>query len=123
MFDYAHDGSQPFWAITGGYVYRGPVSDLQGLYFFSDYGGSKIWSIPGTGATVTASQRIDWSTAFTPNVGSISSVVSFGEDNAGNLFLVDYNGGEVFMVVPEPATWLLLLVAAIIVAARRIGKS
>ena len=77
------------------------MSDLQGLYFFSDYGGSRIWSIPGTGATVTASQRIDWSTAFTPNVGSISSVVSFGEDNAGNLFLVDYNGGEVFRSCPS----------------------
>lgn len=102
--------------VTGGYVYRGPVSELQGQYFFADFGNARIWSIPGTGATVTSAT--EWTTALTPNAGTINLISSFGEDNAGNLYIVDL-GGEVFQVVPEPATWVLLVIAAVFVGAWR----
>ena len=47
---------------------------------------------------------------FTPDVGSISSVSSFGEDAAGNLYVLDLFGGEVFLV-PEPSLHYQQLVA------------
>ena len=34
---------------------------------------------------------------FTPNVGTIDQLVSFGEDYLGNLYLVDLDG-EIFQV-------------------------
>ncbi len=36
---------------------------------------------------------------FTPNVGSIDGISSFGEDQAGNLFIADLIDGEIFMVI------------------------
>ena len=38
---------------------------------------------------------------FTPDAGSIGRIASFGEDGAGNLYIVDYDG-DLFRV-PEPA--------------------
>jgi hypothetical protein len=40
-------------------------------------------------------------------VGSIASISSFGEDATGNLYVLDLNGGEVFLI-PEPAVVLQL---------------
>ena len=47
----------------------------------------------------------DWTAAFVPDVGKISDIVSFGEDGAGYMYIVDLGfddadpGGEVFRVV------------------------
>jgi hypothetical protein len=44
---------------------------------------------------------------FDPDVGTIDSISSFGEDTDGNLYILDL-GGEVFLV-PEPENvWLSL---------------
>jgi glucose/arabinose dehydrogenase len=111
IYEYTHDSNDPVWgfSITGGYVYRGPIAELQGHYFFADYVRGQIWSFTYDGATV--SNFTDRTAQFVPDVGSIGLISSFGEDNAGNLFIVD-RGGEVFMVVPEPSTLLLFLTAA-----------
>ena len=37
-------------AITGGYVYRGPVAALDGRYFFADYGTGRLWSLRWDGS-------------------------------------------------------------------------
>ena len=37
---------------------------------------------------------------FAPDVGSFSKLVSFGEDQAGNLYLVDIDG-EIFAIEPR----------------------
>ena len=91
-------------SITGGYVYRGcAIPSLYGKYFYSDYCSATIWSFVWDGANGTTDST-NWTTQFTPNVGSIGGVSSFGEDAYGELYICDLNGGEVFKVVPDNFT-------------------
>ncbi len=87
--------------VTGGYVYRGPVESLQGLYFFADFISSNIWSLPLSelvpGSTAPNSRFTNRRADFTPNAGAIGSITSFGVDQAGNLYIVDFDG-EIFRV-------------------------
>ncbi|MCW5625293.1 MAG: PQQ-dependent sugar dehydrogenase [Burkholderiales bacterium] len=101
VYEYAHDGSGA--SITGGHVYRGPIEALQGTYFFGDFVRGTVGSFRLVDGAVT--ELTDW----TPVVveAGISSIASFGEDAAGNLYVVDY-GGTVAVLVPEPQTWALL---------------
>lgn len=87
-------------AVTGGYVYRGPRADLQGTYFFADYSSAQIWTFEHNGTTV--SNFTNRTVEMTPDIGSIASIASFGEDGLGNLYVLDLSDGEVFRVLPEP---------------------
>ena len=84
-------------SITGGRVYRGPVSSLYGQYFFADYASNQIWSINPEGGTL-----VNRTSAFSPNVGGISRISAFAEDNEGNLYILDRGtsstNGEVFVI-------------------------
>ncbi len=88
-------------SVTGGYVYRGPVSALSGQYIFGDFVNGNIWSVPVSlltqGQTLASSNFTARRTAFTPAVGTINNIASFGLDQAGNLYIVDYDG-EIFVV-------------------------
>jgi glucose/arabinose dehydrogenase len=88
-------------SVTGGFVYRGPVEPLQGLYIFADFISNNLWSVPAAnlvpGSTQPSSSYTNRNAAFAPNAGSLTSVTSFGEDQAGNLFIVAI-GGDVFMI-------------------------
>ena len=53
---------------------------------------------------------------FVPDVGSIATVSSFGEDDLGNLYVVDLGGGEVFLI-PEPGAVSMQLAGAGLIAA------
>lgn len=97
MHEYDHSGPPDGgFSITGGYVYRGPIRSLQGAYFFADYVTEQIWSLRYDGETVT--DLTNWTTHLKPEQGRIGEISSFGEDNAGNLFIVDL-GGQVFRLV------------------------
>lgn len=91
-------------SITGGYVYRGPVTTLQGHYIFGDFASDNIWSFEvdsiEPGETLSAADFIQQTQNFTPDEGRINSLASFGEDDAGNLYLIDIDG-EVFVVEPD----------------------
>jgi len=79
--DYSHEEG---CSVTAGYVYRGEaLPDLQGVFFFGDYCSGKIW---------TTFQDADgsWQTALFAELGV--QITSFGEDEAGELYLVDYKG-------------------------------
>ena len=104
IYDYGHgNGASQGNSVTGGYVYRGPGADPDGWYFFGDYVNQRIWSIDA----VTGANFTDWTAAFVPDVGEISSIVGFGEDGAGYLYIVDLGidpkdpGGEIFRVVGD----------------------
>jgi glucose/arabinose dehydrogenase len=108
VYEYATNGTgtNEGNSITGGYVYRGPIPGLRGLYFFGDFGSARIWSLQVDPVAQTVSDFIDWTSDFTPDVGSIESIVSFGEDARGHLYIVDF-GGEIFRVTgPEPVPLL-----------------
>lgn len=94
IHDYPRSDGQ---VITGGYVYRGAaIPDLQGTYFFADYGTARIWSFRFDGTTRTA--FTERTAELRPRGATIGQISSFGEDAAGNLYIVDL-GGEVFRIV------------------------
>lgn len=102
--EYGH-GSGAFQgnSVTGGYVYRGPVTSLRGLYIFGDFVSANIWSVPASqfaqGTTLSTTAFTAQRTAFTPNAGSFTNISSFGTDQTGNLYIVDYDG-EIFEIEP-----------------------
>lgn len=78
-------------AVTGGYVYRGEaMPELQGTYFFGDYCTGKIW-------TLKRDETGRWWMEFFMQTPAIIS--SFGEDEAGELYIVDYKG-ELYRLEP-----------------------
>jgi glucose/arabinose dehydrogenase len=91
-------------SITGGVVYRGPVEQLQGLYVFADFVSNNVWTVPIAGlvqgTTTSSSAFTNRNAAFTPDAGSLTSIVSFNEDQAGNLLIVSI-AGSVYMIVPS----------------------
>ncbi|MGQ0661467.1 PQQ-dependent sugar dehydrogenase [Sphingosinicella sp.] len=100
--EYSHgSGPREGNSVTGGYVYRGPVEGLRGQYFFADFIRPNIWSFPisriSLGSTLASSQFILRNADFVPNAGTINNVASFGVDQAGNLYIVDYDG-EIFRI-------------------------
>src|SRR3990172_4639598 len=69
-------------SITGGYVYHGMrLSELQGVYVYGDFQTGKVWGLRHDGQQVTWHKEL----AHTP-----LQLVSFGEDRAGELYLLDY---------------------------------
>jgi glucose/arabinose dehydrogenase len=88
-------------AIIGGYVYRGPkIWDLRGTYFFSDNCSSQLWTFRYVGGQVTDFRNR--TSEMAPGGGlSIDSVSSFGEDAAGELYICDLGGGEIYKIVPD----------------------
>ena len=92
-------------SITGGVVYRGPIEDLQGQYLFADFVSGNLWSAPITslapGSVLPATSLTSRNTAFAPDVGTVNSIVNFGTDIEGNVYIVDI-GGEIFRLEPLP---------------------
>ncbi len=87
--------------IIGGYVYRGPaIPSLQGNYFFADNAGNQIYTFQYTGSVnPPITER---TTQLAPGGGlSITNITSFGEDNAGEMYICD-RAGEVFKIIPGP---------------------
>ena len=87
VYEYGHDAG---CSVTGGYVYRGKaIPALAGTYLFSDYCTGTVWSLvrdPGGKASV--------STLLQSKV----QVSSFGEDEAGEVYLCDHGGGRVLRI-------------------------
>ena len=99
IHDYGHVGApNGGFSITGGYVYRGPVESLQGVYFFADFISSQVWSFRFGGSQIM--EFTNRTAQLVPDVGSMDSVASFGEDAIGNLYIVDL-GGDVFKLVAD----------------------
>ena len=92
VLEYGHGNG---CSITGGFVYRGSQApSLVGHYFYSDYCSGWISSFTyGSGAV---QQRFTW----TLNV-SLGNVLSFGEDSAGELYVLS-GGGSVYRIAPAP---------------------
>ena len=89
-------------SVTGGYVYRGsqyPV--MQGHYFFADFCSRRLWSLMSDG-------QGGWQ-LFTHGTvsagGSNLSPTTFGENNAGELFVGGFRGGSdaIFRIIENTA--------------------
>lgn len=78
-------------SITGGYVYRGAAFPrMQGYYFFADFGSTKVWALREVRAN-------EWE--MTEIMSARFPVSSFGEDEAGELYLVDFGGGTIHRLI------------------------
>ncbi len=76
-------------AVIGGYVYRGQaIPSLAGSYLFGDRCRGLIWA---------ARWQKGWKTTLLLN--SKLEISSFGQDQAGELYVVDYKG-SVYKLVP-----------------------
>ncbi len=70
-------------AVIGGYVYRGSrLASLFGRYLYADYISGNVWALTWNGAQVIGNQLLDVA----------SNPTSFGETNAGELYLATQSG-------------------------------
>jgi putative heme-binding domain-containing protein len=89
-------------SITGGYVYRGKkLKDLIGAYICGDWVTRKLWGTRFDG------DRIVWHKELAQGT---QRVVAFCEDNAGEIYFVNYDdpGGTIHQIEPNEASkqWL-----------------
>ena len=90
IFEYDHSLG---CSVTGGHIYRGPAnSGMQGIYFMGDFCSGRIWGV----------QPDDSSWASSLLVNSPYSISTFGEDEAGNLYLADYASGTIYQISEAP---------------------
>lgn len=85
VLDYDHSDGR--CSITGGYVYRGDkYPGLDGKYFYGDYCGGQLYQL--------ANQDNKWNATL---IGKTPYKIStFGEDNAGELYVADYQTGSIY---------------------------
>ena len=80
----------PSCAVTGGYVYRGKrVGFLRGTYVFGDYCSGRIMGLLDGQPRVLLASGL--------------RISSFGEDEAGELYVVDHGGG-IYRISPAGTT-------------------
>jgi glucose/arabinose dehydrogenase len=90
LFEYDRDAGK---SVTGGYVYRGSeIPWLQGTYVYGDFVDGRIWGLTRA-ADGTVENRLLLQTPY--------AISSFGEDDAGELYVVDFGGGIYRMVPAE----------------------
>src|SRR5205085_2488808 len=87
IFEYSHaEGC----SITGGYVYRGAkYPALKNTYLFADYCSGSVWATKRSADGTFSTRKV---------LSTNASVTSFGEDAAGELYLVDGSRGIVYAI-------------------------
>ena len=95
---YGKSGDNDFvgGSITGGYVYRGPDENLQGLYIFGDFFTHRIF--------LYDPETQDGDTLRVEVNAPVQNLTSFGTDKAGEIYAVDYNGTVYRIESSEPTT-------------------
>jgi len=95
VYTYSHgSGALQGFSTTGGYVYRGTaIRAWRGRYFFADFVNRRMWSARIVNGAWTDFQDIY--NAVNPSTSTslrLQNVASFGEDAAGELYVVQLNG-------------------------------
>ena len=88
VWEYSHDDGR---SVTGGFVYRGTrVPELAGKYVYADYISGLVWALAYDEASGTASNE--------ELLDAGLSISSFGVDEAGELYALDYgrSGGKLY---------------------------
>ncbi|RMG39601.1 MAG: glucose sorbosone dehydrogenase [Candidatus Dadabacteria bacterium] len=78
-------------SITGGYVYRGSrLSGHSGYYFYADFISGVIWELKYNGSSATVRKLFD----------TDHLISSFGVDQNGELYFMNYVTGKLFSFAP-----------------------
>lgn len=86
------------FSITGGYVYRGTqATEIAGRYVFADFGGM-IASLAPDGVGFTIEQLAERG-CTPPQAPGALEISSFAEDIDGELYVLDYNRGQIRQLV------------------------
>lgn len=95
VYEYQHkaDSDKGGLSVTGGYVYRGKIKELQGRYIFADYQLPRLWSFTLKGKKATDFKVMnDLLAKANPPIKMISS---FGTDHEQELYVVDHATGTI----------------------------
>jgi hypothetical protein len=76
-------------SVTGGYRYRGSIFARRGFYVFGDFCSGRIWFASESDGVWSADEWAD----------TDISISSFGEDEDGELYVVDLGRGELYRFV------------------------
>jgi hypothetical protein len=91
VFDYGHGGR---CSVTGGYAYRGPSGTFQtGSYIYGDYCTGEVFLWDGS------SQQLVLNAGF--------PISSFGEDQQGELYVVNHGGSISRLAESLPCTYAI----------------
>ncbi|MGD9690457.1 MAG: sorbosone dehydrogenase family protein [Phycisphaerales bacterium] len=104
LYTYSHgSGALQGFSITGGYVYRGTaIRAWRGRYFFADYVNRRLFSARVVNGVWTDFQDIYNNLNPSTNTAlRIQTIGSFGQDNAGELYIVELGPGRVRKMVPQ----------------------
>lgn len=95
VFEYGRESGA---SVTGGYVYTGTdVPELQGEYVFGDFVSGRVWAMKLPGPFLASSEL-----ASARELGQWPFLVSsFGRDEAGELYLLDYAEGSLYRLAPR----------------------
>jgi glucose/arabinose dehydrogenase len=90
VWEYAHPHDSGCSAVIGGKIYRGQsYPRMFGIYFYGDYCTGQIWGLQYIGD--------QWQ-----NMGLVKlapfSVTSFGEDDAGEIYVTDQAAGRIYRI-------------------------
>jgi glucose/arabinose dehydrogenase len=104
-----HDyGRSSGGSVTGGYVYRGSRQPaMRGRYYFADFVSGRVWSFRIT-PQGTAADLIE----HTFELGGsavLGNISAFGEDAAGELYVLNYSGGTIVAVHLSTPTGLRVI--------------
>jgi len=81
-------------SVTGGFVYRGAaLPTMNGIYLYGDYCAGRVW------AAIHAADG-KWQSYLWMQTAHV--ITSFGQDDAGELYLVDYKGGVYKLEAAQP---------------------
>jgi glucose/arabinose dehydrogenase len=95
VFEYGRESGS---CITGGYVYTGTdVPELQGKYVFGDFVSGMVWAMKLPGPDLASNEL-----SSARELGKWPFLVSsFGRDEAGELYLLDYAGGALYRLTAK----------------------
>lgn len=80
-------------SITGGYVYRGTaIPALVGRFIYADFVTGRIWAVGNDPITGAARPQL--------LAGTSLGISTFGELTDGELLVADFNGGQLYKLVP-----------------------
>jgi len=80
-------------SVTGGNVYRGELHpELQGIYIYADYCSGLIWGL----------KYVDNKWQSQDLLPTDMMISSFGEDEAGEVYVIDYSAGVIYQIEEAP---------------------